>query len=210
MSCIQSLAVLGHLVFSIAEENSDGIMSNCNCRKKGFRMIFHSSCRNTDFHNISANILAPKVHISRLLRSKQSSNFATLWTCRWSTAERVVSTQSRSSAHRSQGHFPTDIKHVANHQHALSAEKRRTCLKQNAQASSTLSFPWFVFLLPVGLLLLVTGLVFGCLWLKVGLVFSGCGGGLVWSFYLRFPPVRILDLVFSACGSPTVSKKDKP
>ena len=29
-------------------------------------------------------------------------------------------------------------------------------------------------------------------------------------FYLRFPPVRKLGLVFFAYGSPTVSKKDEP
>ena len=57
------------------------------------------------------------------------------------------------------------------------------------------------------------GLVFFfCLQLKFGLVFIAYGGirklGLV--FLLTVPPVRKLDLVLSAYGSPTVSKKDEP
>ena len=46
-------------------------------------------------------------------------------------------------------------------------------------------------------------------WLKFGLVFVAYGGSSVWFFYLRFPLVQKLDLVFFAYGCPTVSKNDE-
>ena len=45
--------------------------------------------------------------------------------------------------------------------------------------------------------------------LEFGLVFAAYGGKSFWS-YLRFPPVRKLDLVFFVYGSPTVSYNDEP
>ena len=96
------------------------------------------------------------------------------------------------------------------------------------------------FLLKVRSLLLTVTLVwslllkaeirFGllCLWWKISEVFFTYGsprleigfglfclrfpppGNQVWSFLLTVPPVRKSGLVFSACGSPIVSKKDEP
>ena len=57
-------------------------------------------------------------------------------------------------------------------------------------------------------LLMSYGLGFLNSLLKFGSVIFAYGGKTVWSktFYLRFPLVQKLDVVFSAYGSPTVRK----